>query len=215
MYPQDVLFNRCIAAVTGETHTARINLRFLWGAEIIMTTTSSKKVVNVNQDSQKTKNPRPAIKRSRFHTLRVIASVGRELLGRMLDLTGNGTYKLTSVKPELKEDNKGSITVGDKTFYRVFASRGQKGLFAALISAYDIFEAQRIWAKKIENTKDFEAWESSAEAQRQFEAVELLTGVKVSEDQKKVLYNKYLSDRGLQANDGNGDDANDDNDDDK
>lgn len=201
------MFNRCIAAVTGETHTARINLRFLWGAEIIMTTTSSKKVVNVNQDSQKTKNPRPAIKRSRFHTLRVIASVGRELkdggsiLGRMLDLTGNGTYKLTSVKPELKEDNRGTITVGDKTFYRVFASRGQKGLFAALISAYDIFEAQRIWAKKIENTKDFEAWESSADAQRQFEAVELLTGIKVSDEQKKVLYNKYLSDRGLQADD--------------
>lgn len=184
-----------------------------------MTTTNSKRVVNGTQDSQKSKNPRPMLKRSRFHTLRVIANVGRELsdggsiLGRMLDLTENGTYKLTAVKPELKDDNKGSITVGDKTFYRVYASRGQKGLFASLISAYDIFEAQRIWAKKIENTKGYEAWEASADAQRQFEAVEILTGVKVSEEQKKVLYNKYLSDRGLQAT--NDDNDTNDNDDDK
>ena len=165
----------------------------------------AKKVVNQEQTSTKAKNARLVIKRSRYMVLRELV----ELVNgggngepspfiRMLELTDNGTYKVTSAKPEVTEDVKGTIVIGDRTFYRVPASPGAKGMFAAILSVFDVFDAQRIWANKIKNTKDRETWRESADARRQIEAVELLTGQKVTPEQENILYQKYLRERGLE-----------------
>ena len=165
----------------------------------------TKKVVNQEQTSTKAKNARPVIKRSRYVVLRALKELVNDgvngepsLFVRMLELTDNGTYKITSAKPELSEDVKDTVVVGDRTFYRVPANTSAKGMFSALLSVFDIFEAQRIWANKIKNTKDREAWRESADARRQFEAVELLTGQKVTAEQEEILYKKYLRERGLE-----------------
>lgn len=165
----------------------------------------AKKVVNQNQTSTKAKNARPVIKRNRYMVLRTLEELvnGGEngepsLFVRMLELTDNGTYKITSAKPEVTEDVKGTIVIGDRTLYRVPASPSIKGMLSALVSVCDIFEAQRIWANKIKNTKDRDAWRESADARRQFEAVELLTGQKITSDQEEILYKKYLRERGLE-----------------
>ena len=163
----------------------------------------AKKVVNQEQTSTKGKNARPVIKRSRYMVLRELVELVNggsngepSLFVRMLELTDNGTYKITSAKPEITEDVKGTVVVGDRTFYRVPASPGEKGMFAAILSVFDVFEAQRIWANKI--PKDRETWRESADARRQFEAVELLTGQKITAQQEEILYKKYLRERGLE-----------------
>lgn len=165
----------------------------------------AKKVVNQDQTSTKAKNARPVIKRSRYMVLRTLVELANggengetSLFVRMLELTDNGMYKVTSAKPEITEDVKGTIVVGDRTFYRVPASPSVKGMLAAILSVFDVFDAQRIWANKIKNTKDREAWRNSADARRQFEAVELLTGQKITAQQEEILYKKYLRERGLE-----------------
>lgn len=164
---------------------------------------TTKKTVNQEQTSNKSKNARPVIKRNRITILRVWYSLiekskeDHSLLDRMLDLTDNSTFKLTSAKPEVLADIKGIIKVGDRVFYRVPASPGPKGMFSALLSVFDLFDAQRVWANRIKNTKNRETWRESADARRQFEAVELLTGQKITAEQEDRLYQKYLSERGL------------------
>lgn len=164
---------------------------------------TTKKTVNQEQTSNKSKNARPVIKRNRITILRVWYSLIEKskedpsLLDRMLDLTDNSTFKLTSAKPEVLADIKGIIKVGDRVFYRVPASPGPKGMFSALLSVFDLFDAQRVWANRIKNTKNRETWRESADARRQFEAVELLTGQKITAEQEERLYQKYLSERGL------------------
>lgn len=164
---------------------------------------TTKKTVNQNQASTKAKNARPVINRNRVTVLRAMVRLtsGPEgqpsAFAQMLEMTQNGTYKLTAAVPEVSADIKGSISVGDKIFYRIPASPGTKGLFAALISVFDVFDAARIWANKVKNTKNRETWRESADARRQFEAVELLTGQKVTPEQEEKLYQKYLSERGL------------------
>lgn len=164
---------------------------------------TTKKTVNQEQTSNKSKNARPVIKRNRITILRVWYSLiekskeDHSLLDRMLDLTDNSTFKLTSAKPEVLADIKGIIKVGDRVFYRVPASPGPKGMFSALLSVFDLFDAQRVWANRIKNTKNRETWRESADARRQFEAVELLTGQKITAEQEDKLYQKYLSERGL------------------
>lgn len=164
---------------------------------------TTKKTVNQEQTSNKSKNARPVIKRNRITVLRVWYSLIEKskedpsLLDRMLDLTDNSTFKLTSAKPEVLADIKGIIKVGDRVFYRVPASPGPKGMFSALLSVFDLFDAQRVWANRIKNTKNRETWRESADARRQFEAVELLTGQKITAEQEDRLYQKYLSERGL------------------
>ena len=164
---------------------------------------TTKKTVNQEQNSNKSKNARPVIKRNRTTIFRVWYSLiekskeNPSLVERMLDLTDNSTFKLTSAKPEVLADIKGTIKVGDKVFYRVPASPGPKGMFSALLSVFDLFDAQRVWANKVKNTKDRETWRESADARRQFEAVELLTGQKVTPEQEEKLYQKYLGERGL------------------
>lgn len=165
---------------------------------------TTKKTVNQEQNSNKSKNARPIIKRNRVTVLRVWYSLIEKskedpsLLDRMLDLTDNSTFKLTSAKPDVLADIKGIIKVGDKIFYRVPASPGPKGMFSALLSVFDLFDAQRVWANKVKNTKDREKWRESADARRQFEAVELLTGQKITAQQEEILYKKYLRERGLE-----------------
>ena len=165
---------------------------------------TTKKTVNQEQTSTKSKNARPVINRNRYTVLRAMVRLANggtngepSEFARMLEMTQNGTYKLTAAVPEVSADIKGSISVGDRTFYRVPASPGTKGLFAALISVFDVFDAARVWANKVKNTKDRETWRESADARRQFEAVELLTGQKVTPEQEEKLYQKYLSERGL------------------
>lgn len=165
----------------------------------------AKKVVNQEQTSTKAKNARPVINRNRVTVLREMVRLANggangqpSAFARMLEMTQNGTFKLTAVVPELSADIKGSISVGDRTFYRVPASPGTKGLFAALISVFDVFDAARVWANKVKNTKDRETWRESADARRQFEAVELLTGQKITAQQEEILYKKYLRERGLE-----------------
>ena len=165
----------------------------------------AKKVVNQEQRSTKVKNTRPVIKRSRYTVLRELVKLTNgggngepSAFIRMLELTDNATYKITSAKPEVTEDVKGTIVVGDRTFFRVPASPGVKGMFAGLLSVFDVFDAQRIWANKVKNTKDRETWRESADARRQIEAVELLTGQKVTPEQENILYQKYLRERGLE-----------------
>ncbi|MCI7597668.1 MAG: hypothetical protein MSS96_02935 [Bacteroidales bacterium] len=164
---------------------------------------TTKKTVNQNQVSTKSKSARPVVNRNRVTVLRALlrltsGSDGQpSAFARMLEMTQNGTYKLTPAVPEVSADIKGSISVGDRTFYRVPASPGTKGLFAALISVFDVFDAARVWANKVKNTKNRETWRESADARRQFEAVELLTGQKVTPEQEEKLYQKYLNERGL------------------
>lgn len=164
---------------------------------------TTKKTVNQEQNSNKSKNARPVIKRNRITILRVWCSLIEKskedpsLVERMLDFTDNSTFKLTSAKPEVLADIKGIIKVGDRVFYRVPASPGPKGMFSALLSVFDLFDAQRVWANRIKNTKNRETWRESADARRQFEAVELLTGQKITAEQEEKLYQKYLSERGL------------------
>ena len=164
---------------------------------------TTKKTVNQKQASTKSKNARPVVNRNRVTVLRALLRLTSGSDGqpseftRMLEMTQNGTFKLTAAVPEVSADIKGSISVGDRTFYRVPASPGTKGLFAALISVFDVFDAARVWANKVKNTKDRETWRESADARRQFEAVELLTGQKVTPEQEEKLYQKYLSERGL------------------
>lgn len=164
---------------------------------------TTKKTVNQDQNSNKSKNARPVIKRNRITILRVWCSLIEKskedpsLVERMLDFTDNSTFKLTSAKPEVLADIKGIIKVGDRVFYRVPASPGPKGMFSALLSVFDLFDAQRVWANRIKNTKNRETWRESADARRQFEAVELLTGQKITAEQEDKLYQKYLSERGL------------------
>ena len=164
---------------------------------------TTKKTVNQNQASTKSKSARPVVNRNRVTVLRALLRLTSGSEGqpsefaRMLEMTQNGTYKLTTAVPEVSADIKGSISVGDRTFYRVPASPGEKGMFAALISVFDVFDADRVWANKVKNTKNRETWRESADARRQFEAVELLTGQKVTPEQEEKLYQKYLSERGL------------------
>lgn len=164
---------------------------------------TTKKTVNQEQNSNKSKNARPVIKRNRITILRVWCSLIEKskedpsLVERMLDFTDNSTFKLTSAKPDVLADIKGIIKVGDRVFYRVPASPGPKGMFSALLSVFDLFDAQRVWANRIKNTKNRETWRESADARRQFEAVELLTGQKITAEQEEKLYQKYLSERGL------------------
>ena len=184
-----------------------------------MTTTTSKvsKAKKETANEKKNKNPRATCVVSRKDFLEISSTLlgvykrtlllfftehkeeieGSKLFS-FLNLTNNGTFKYTIATPELKEDVKGSLEIGDKKFYKIPSSLGLKGMFSGILTCFDIEDAKRVWQKKLDNTKNFSDWVNSSEAKKQFDAFELLTGEKVTEGQKKTLYKKYLNDRGLE-----------------
>lgn len=169
-----------------------------------METTKAKVSRGKKQSANDTcKSARPVCKISKITLYRLWIALTekgeneKSALARAIECTQNGTYKVTSALPDNKDDIKGRVKVGDKTFYLVPASVGMKGVFSAIISYFDILDAQRIWAKKLANTKNFEEWSNTVDAQRQFRAVEMLTGKDLTDDEKHKLYAVYLNDRGL------------------
>lgn len=174
-----------------------------------METTKSKISKGIKQTANSEKQPRPVCQISKTTLFRVWLSLTERkkdkdgkakdsYLETALKATSYGTYKLTLATPECKEDIKGSIVVGDKKFYLVPSSVGLKGIFSAIISYFDVLDAQRVWAKKLANTKSFEDWVVTADAQRQFRAAEFFKGSELTKDEKYRLYKVYLNDRGIE-----------------
>ena len=154
-------------------------------------------MANVKKTANAQKQARPVFNLSDYQFNRSIALFVKNHFAAAREMTKNGTLKLTTSRPELKDDIKNTAKVGEKVFYLVPSSPNTKGVLTSLVSYCDYLDAVRIQAKKQENTKNFNEWVESVEAKKQFEAIELIAGVSVTDDQKQALYKKYLKDRGL------------------
>lgn len=153
-------------------------------------------MANKKQTANAQKQARPVFNLTRTQVLRMLINECDAHLGAALEMTKNGTLKLTGSRPECKEDIKNTVSVGDKVFYLVPSSPNTKGIVTALNSYHDYLEAVRIQAKKQENTKDFETWCNTADSRRQFAAARKYAPKSVADDTIwKDLYNDYLATR--------------------
>ena len=155
-------------------------------------------MANVTKSGDKQKQARPTFEISDYQFGKAIALFVKNHLKSARKMTKNGTLKLTTCRPELKEDIKGTAEIDGKTFYLVPSTPNTKGILSALVSYCDYLEAVRILAKKRENTKDFKEFVSTADAWRQFKAARKYAPNSVSDETIwKDIYSDYLKERGL------------------
>ena len=155
-------------------------------------------MANVVKSGDKQKQARANFTISDYQFNKAIALFVKNNLNAARKMTKNGTLKLTTCRPEVKEDIKGKVEVDGKTFYLVPSTPNTKGVLTSLVSYCDYLEAVRILAKKQENTKDFEDYISTADAKRQFKAARKYAPVSVSDETIwREIYNDYLKERGL------------------
>ncbi len=155
-------------------------------------------MANVTKCGDKQKQARATFEVSDYQFIKTIALLVKNNLQAAREMTKNGALKLTISRPEIKEDVKGSVEIGGKTFFLVPSTPNTKGILSALVSYCDYLEAVRILAKKQENTKDFDAYMSTADAKRQFNAARKYAPESVSDDTIwRDIYAEYLKDLGL------------------
>ena len=155
-------------------------------------------MANVTKSGDKQKQARPTFEISDYQFSKAIALFVKEHLQESRKMTKNGALKLTTCRPDLKDDIKGTVKIDGKEFYLVPSTPNTKGILTALVSYCDYLEAVRILAKKKENTKDFEEYVSTADAKRQFNAARKYAPKSVSDETIwKDIYNDYLKERGL------------------
>ena len=155
-------------------------------------------MANVNQSGKKQKQARATFEISDYQFSKAIALFVKKHLDGAREITKNGALKLTTCRPEVKEDVKDTVKVDGKTFYLIPSTPNTKGVLSALVSYCDYLEAVRIRAKKQENTKDFDEYVSTADAKRQFNAARKYAPKTVSDETIwKGIYADYLKERGL------------------
>ena len=155
-------------------------------------------MANVGQCGNKQKQARPTFGISDYQFGKAIALFVKNNLKGAREMTKNGALKLTTSRPEVKSDIKGTRVVDGKTFYLIPSTPNTKGILSALVSYCDYLEAVRILAKKQENTKEFNEYISTADAKRQFNAARKYAPKTVSDETIwKDIYNDYLKERGL------------------
>ena len=155
-------------------------------------------MANITKSGDKQKQARPTFEISDYQFGKTIALFVKNNLQTAREMTKNGALKLTTCRPDLNEDIKGSAKIDGKTFYLVPSTPNTKGILSALVSYCDYLEAVRILAKKQENTKDFEEFVSTADAKRQFKVARKYASRSVSDETIwKDIYGDYLKERGL------------------
>lgn len=155
-------------------------------------------MANVTKSGDKQKQARATFVVSDYQFGKTIALFVKNNLQAAREMTKNGALKLTTSRPDLKDDVKGTVNIDGKTFYLVPSTPNTKGVLTALVSYCDYLEAVRILAKKQENTKDFDEYMSTADAKRQFNAARRYAPKTVSDETIwKDIYSDYLKERGL------------------
>lgn len=155
-------------------------------------------MANVTKSGDKQKQARATFVVSDYQFGKTIALFVKNNLKSAREMTKNGALKLTTCRPDLKDDVKGTVNIDGKTFYLVPSTPNTKGVLTALVSYCDYLEAVRILAKKQENTKDFDEYVSTADAKRQFNAARRYAPKTVSDETIwKDIYSDYLKERGL------------------
>lgn len=155
-------------------------------------------MANIVKSGDKQKQARATFEVSDYQFSKAIALFVKNNLQAARKMTKNGALKLTTCRPELNEDIKGTVEIDGKIFYLVPSTPNTKGVLSALVSYCDYLEAVRILAKKQENTKDFEEYVSTADAKRQFKAARKYAPKTVSDETIwKEIYSDYLKERGL------------------
>lgn len=132
----------------------------------IMSTTKSQKVNNEQQTTNNTRSARPVVVISREQFFTAWLGFGEHYLTKALDVTKNGALKLSTARPDNKEDIKGKIHIDGKTFYLVPSSPSLKGMFTAVFTYLDYLDAVRVLAKRQANTKSRDEYCESAEGRR-------------------------------------------------
>ena len=155
-------------------------------------------MANVTKSGDKQKQSRPTFEISDYQFGKAIALFVKNNLQAAREMTKNGALKLTTSRPEIKEDIKGKAEIDGKTFYLVPSTPNTKGVLTSLVSYCDYLEAVRILTKKQENTKDFDEYISTVDAKRQFKAARKYAPETVSDETIwKDIYSDYLKERGL------------------
>lgn len=155
-------------------------------------------MANVTKSGDKQKQARATFVVSDYQFGKTIALFVKNNLQAAREMTKNGALKLTTSRPDLKDDVKGTVNIDGKTFYLVPSTPNTKGVLTALVSYCDYLEAVRILAKKQENTKDFDEYMSTSDAKRQFNAARKYAPKTVSDETIwKDIYSDYLKERGL------------------
>ena len=155
-------------------------------------------MANVLKNSEKQKQARATFAISDYQFNKVIALFVKNNLQSARKVTKNGALKLTTCRPVVNSDIKGTVKIDGKQFYLIPATPNTKGVLTALVSYCDYLEAVRVFAKKKENTKEFDDYISTADAKRQFKAARKYAPKTVSDETIwKDIYNNYLEERGL------------------
>lgn len=153
-------------------------------------------MANKKQTANASRQAKATFTISDYQFNKAVALFVKEHLSGAREMTKNGALKLTTSRPECKEDIKNTVSIDGKTFYLVPASPNVKGVISALASYCDYLEAVRIQAKKQSNTKKFDEWVTSSEAKFKVDALEF-AGIEVTDEMLRGLYAKYLKDRGV------------------
>lgn len=103
-----------------------------------------------------------------------------------LNTTHNGSLKLTTSKPENQDDNKGTLTAGNTTFYLVSAGVSQTSIMISYRSYLVYILKLESIAKRLAEFPSFSEW--CQKNNSLFEKCELLTGIAPTEDAKRKMY---------------------------
>lgn len=129
-----------------------------------------KATTNNAQTSNNGKNGKPQVVITRDQFMETWLGFNEHYLTKALDVTKNGALKLTTARPDTKEDIKGKLHVDGKTFYLVPSSPSVKGMFTAVYTYLDYLNAIRIYADRKRNTKSRDEYCDSAEGRRLIDA---------------------------------------------
>lgn len=155
-------------------------------------------MANVVKSGDKQKQARATFTISDYQFSKAIALFVKNNLQAAREMTKNGALKLTTCRPELNADIKGTVEIDGKQFYLIPSAPNTKGVLTSLVSYCDYLEAVRILAKKQENTKEFDEYISTVDAKRQFKAARKYAPKSVSDETIwRDIYNDYLKERGL------------------
>lgn len=89
-------------------------------------------------------------------------------LSEWMNTTKNGAYKLTKSVPQVKEDNKGTIKVGNVTYYLVPVGKDKFNVFVSFTSYARYINYRKNLTEKLANFGTFEEWCTKQERTNKF-----------------------------------------------
>ena len=139
-------------------------------------------MAKIEKTANKQKQPKAVVTRTAENAINLFEELSNKVnRGEWLSATKNGAYKLSTSKPELNEDSKGTIKVGNTIYYLVPVGSDKFNIMVSFNSYLRYVIKRENLAKKLASFPTFEEWCAKEEKSNPFFKF-------ATEEQKRSIY---------------------------